>query len=382
MRSQDVEFMERAIDLARRGCGRTSPNPLVGAVVVDDGDVVGEGYHEAAGTAHAEAVALEDAGDAADGATLYVNLEPCDHHGRTPPCSRAIVDAGVDRVVVAMRDPNPVSRHGIETLEANGVETTVGVLRDEAARLNEVFLTYVREGRPFVVSKTAMTLDGKIASKTGDAKWISNEQSRRFGHELRDRYDAIVVGAGTVRSDDPRLTARLDDRETQNPVRVVLSGDLDLPLDATLFDQPGEVIVATSEAARETRGSKLAALREMGVDVVFLPGRDPSALLSALAERSLTSVLVEGGAEVNWSFYERGLVDKVHVFVAPKIVGGRGAVPAVGGDGFERIADAVEVRDVSVQTFDGDVLLTGYANDVMAADEITEERVAADATGQ
>jgi len=374
MQDEDVAYMERALDLGRRGRGRTSPNPMVGAVVVNDGEIVGEGYHEAAGRPHAEAVAIAAAGDAAEGGTLYANLEPCDHRGRTPPCTESIIDAGIDRVVVATYDPNPESGNGVETLEAAGVETDVGTLDDAAASLNEVFLTRVREGRPFVVSKAAVTLDGKIATKTGSSQWISNRESRRFAHELRDRYDAILVGSGTVLADDPRLTARLEDREARNPVRVVLDPALDVPLDAALFSEPGEVVVATLEANRDGRGEKLDALRERDdVDVVFVPGRDVSVLLSRLAERSITSVLVEGGAAVNWSFHARGLVDKLQFFVAPKIVGGRDAVPVVGGDGFDSIDDAVRVSDVSVERLGDDVLITGYPNGRPATWPATEE---------
>lgn len=358
----DAEYMRRALSLAGKAQGRTSPNPLVGAVIVNSGMVVGEGYHEAAGKAHAEVLAIENAGEAAEGATLYVTLEPCDHQGRTPPCTKAIIKAGISRVVIALRDPNPESAAGIETLEANNVETTVGLCAERAATLNEAFLTAVRERRPFVVAKTAMTLDGKIATRTRNSAWISNSHSRRFGHELRDRYDAILVGAGTVRSDDPRLTARLD-RETRDPIRVVLSADLDIPTDATVVTEHGKTIVATLEARREDRGAKIERFRGLvGVEMLFISTRDVSALLTSLFDRSIQSLVLEGGAETNWSFYERGLVDKLHTVIAPKIIGGRDSVPAVGGTGFERIEEAIELPDLYIDRFEEDVLLTGYPN--------------------
>ena len=361
-REQDEIFMREALRIARNAEGRTSPNPLVGAVIVRDGSIVAEGWHRKAGTPHAEVHALRMAGDLAKGATLYVTLEPCAHVGRTGPCAVAVRDAGIRRVVVAMGDPNPlVAGKGIQILRDAGVEVTVGVCEAEARQLNEVFLHWITTGQPFVVLKTAMTLDGKIATAAGASKWITGEAARLRVHELRDRYDAILAGIGTALADDPSLTTRLPDRTGKNPVRIIVDSNARLPLTSNVVtDGQAQTIVAVTEAAPEER---VAALRAHGVDVLTCGTGshvDLVQLMQELGRREIASVLVEGGGTVNFSLLAAGLVDKVHAFVAPKIVGGRTAKTPVEGEGFAQLADSVQLTQLTAESVGGDVLLTGY----------------------
>lgn len=362
MRVIDEDYMREALRIARYAEGRTSPNPLVGAVIVRDGRIIAEGWHRKAGTPHAEIHALRMAGDLARGATLYVTLEPCSHYGRTGPCAKAVAEAGIARVVVAMQDPNPkVAGRGMEMLRAAGVEVCCGVLAAEAARLNEVFLHWITTGLPFVALKTAMTLDGKIATHTGDSQWITGEASRLRVHELRDRYDAILVGIGTVLHDDPSLTTRLPDRQGKHPLRIVLDSMARTPRTAKLLtDGAAPTLIAVTARAPQER---VAALRQAGAEVLVCgegPRVDAQALLKALGEREISSVFVEGGGRVNASLLAAGFVDKVYAFVAPKLVGGRDALTPVEGTGAERLSDAVTLTGFAAETVGEDVLLTGY----------------------
>jgi diaminohydroxyphosphoribosylaminopyrimidine deaminase/5-amino-6-(5-phosphoribosylamino)uracil reductase len=331
MASADEKWMRRALELAERGRGFVEPNPLVGAVVVRDGVLVGEGWHQRFGGPHAEVYALEAAGEAARGATLYVTLEPCCHHGKTPPCTDAVIRAGVGRVVAAMTDPFPhVAGRGLEWLRAAGIAVDVGVCVDESARLNAPYLTLLTRGRPYVHAKWAMSLDGKIATASGDSKWISGKESRELVHQLRGRVDGILVGAGTVRADDPLLTARPPGPRVA--ARIVLSSAGTLPPGCQLLKTVREapVIVATTAG----RGGEL---RAAGCEVLELPavGDRPSvrALFAELGRRRMTNVIVEGGAGVLGSLCNEQLVDEVHVFVAPKLIGGAGALSPIGGTG-------------------------------------------------
>ncbi|KUK12985.1 MAG: Riboflavin biosynthesis protein RibD [Moorella sp. 60_41] len=353
--------MRRALELARKGLGRTSPNPAVGAVVVRDGEIVGEGYHERAGTPHAEAHALREARDRARGSTLYVTLEPCCHHGKTPPCTEAIIGAGIKKVVAAMVDPNPkVAGRGLRRLQEAGVEVEVGLLEKEARRLNEAFIKYITTGLPWVTLKMALTLDGKIATRTGAARWITCEESRRRVHELRNTYDAVLVGIGTVLADDPQLTARLPGG--RDPVRVILDSRLRLPLDARLVNVKSgapTVVATTEEAPRERREELVRA----GIEVMTLPAEEGRvswpALLEGLARRRIISVLIEGGAEVNGSALAHGVVDRVIAFIAPKLFGGREAPGAVGGLGVARPEEAWKLEEVEVEPSGEDIMVTG-----------------------
>jgi diaminohydroxyphosphoribosylaminopyrimidine deaminase/5-amino-6-(5-phosphoribosylamino)uracil reductase len=361
MIESDESWMRRALELAERGRGYVEPNPLVGAVVVRDGRLVGEGWHQRYGQAHAEVNALAAAGEAARGATLYVTLEPCCHHGKTPPCADAVLRAGVRRVVMAMPDPFPaVAGKGMEALREAGVAVEVGVCEREARRLNAPYLKLLTAGRPYVHAKWAMTLDGKIATRSGDSRWISNEESRRRVHELRGRMDAILVGIGTALADDPQLTARPPGPRTA--VRVVLDSKGRLPPAGRLASSARQtpVLVATAAAAPEN----IAELRECGCEVLGLPGGDGrvdvSALLAEMGRRRYTNVLVEGGAEVLGSFRDAGAIDEVHVFIAPRLAGGAEARTPMGGRGVERIAEALRLAEWRFEDVAGDLYVRGW----------------------
>ncbi len=356
--------MRLALGLAARGIGRTFPNPMVGAVVVKRGQVVGKGYHRKAGTPHAEIHALEDAGNQANGATLYVTLEPCNHHGRTPPCTHAIIRSGVRRVVVGCGDPNPrVSGGGADYLRSQGIRVDVGILEQKCFRLNEPFIKHVTTGLPLVVAKMAASLDGKIATHLGDSRWISNERSRRFVHELRSTVDAILVGVGTVIADNPRLTTRLPRKKGKNPLRIILDTHLRIPPDSQVVSQTNEAPTLIATGPKPFKKRKMA-LEGQGVEVLPLPlarGRvSLPELVNHLGNRDISSLLVEGGAEVHGAFFYDNLVDKVYMFFAPKIIGGNSAVPMVGGIGVASVAEALPLRDLRFRQFDGDIMVEGY----------------------
>jgi diaminohydroxyphosphoribosylaminopyrimidine deaminase / 5-amino-6-(5-phosphoribosylamino)uracil reductase len=333
----DARFMRRALELAERGRGLTSPNPMVGAVVVSDGAIVGEGYHERAGGPHAEVIALAAAGERSRGATIYVTLEPCSYHGRTPPCASALVDAGIRRVVAALVDPNPrVSGRGFAALRAAGVEVADPILGEHAERQNRAFVAAMRLGRPHVTLKLAMTLDGRIADRRGESKWITGEAARAAAHRLRSESDAILVGVGTVLRDDPALTVRRDRPWPREPYRVVLDTHARTPAAARLIASGtrARALVITGPGADPARVAALAAAGATVVGVAAREGRvDPQAALAALAEREVRAVLVEGGGEIHGAFVDAGLVDRVAVFVAPRLMGGREATPSIGGLG-------------------------------------------------
>jgi diaminohydroxyphosphoribosylaminopyrimidine deaminase/5-amino-6-(5-phosphoribosylamino)uracil reductase len=356
-------MMRRALDLAARGVGQVSPSPLVGCVIVTDGgEVVGEGYYLYERLKHAETLALEEAGPRARGATAYVSLEPHAHHGRTPPCTDALINAGVRRVVAPIEDPNPrVSGKGFAHLRECGVEVRTGVMTREAERLNEKYLHSMRRGRPFVHLKLASSLDGRTATRTGDSRWITGEEARARVHHLRHEYDAILVGANTAIIDDPLLTDRTGKARRRPLARIVLDRTLRLSPDSRLARTAHEapVIVCTSERAA---ASTVASLESRGVEVIrgANGGRDLLSVLQELQGRSLQSVLVEGGATVAGAFLDAGLVDKVSFFIAPLIIGGRDAPAAIGGTGAQKIANAVNLHDVEITQHGRDLEITGY----------------------
>jgi diaminohydroxyphosphoribosylaminopyrimidine deaminase/5-amino-6-(5-phosphoribosylamino)uracil reductase len=359
-----MDHMDRALSLARRALGSVSPNPAVGAVIVRDGVVVGEGWTQPPGQAHAEAVALRQAGEKAAGAVLYTTLEPCCYQGRTPPCVRAIVDAGVSEVRAAMMDPNPqVSGNGLSQLDEAGIKTLVGEGEEEARKLMEAYLKFITTGLPFVTAKFAMSLDGRIATRAGDSKWITGVAARRYGHGLRATSDAIMAGINTIAADDPQLTARDDSGRPleRQPLRVVVDSRGRLSEDARLLLEPGRTLVAVADVDSSTRGR----LEGAGAEVEHVPAGDGSVDLAELvrrlgAERDITSLLVEGGGALMGSLFDRGLVDKVVAIVAPTIIGGRGAVSPVGGVGVETMADALRLERVEVLRFGGDLAIVGY----------------------
>ena len=381
------QYMARALELAERGRGKVAPNPMVGCVIVRDDVVVGEGFHRRAGEAHAERHALDAAGDAARGATAYVTLEPCDHHGRTPPCTEALIAAGVRRVVMAVLDPNDrVNGAGAKRLREAGIDVVVGVLRDEAERQNEIFRTVHLEQRPFVLYKTAMTLDGKIATRTGQSRWITGEPARNLVQRWRHELDAVAVGINTILLDDPLLTTRLEGGRT--PLKVVFDSVGRTPPDAALFEDdprgvPARVLIfATAKAAP----ARVDALRARGAEVVVTEesrGRsDLRAALDELWRRDVTSVLLEGGGTLAWSFFEEGSVDRVAWFVGPKLLGGKGASP-LGGMGVAHMDEAIGLRDVRTERVGRDLLISGrVAWDAEARDAEARDAEARDAEAQ
>jgi diaminohydroxyphosphoribosylaminopyrimidine deaminase / 5-amino-6-(5-phosphoribosylamino)uracil reductase len=364
-RDQDEHFMRQALALAAQARGRTSPNPMVGSVVVKDDQIVGRGYHARAGAPHGEVVALEDAGPLAMGATLYVTLEPCCHYGkRTPPCTKAIISSGVRRVVAAMRDPNPlVCGKGLQELCQAGIEVTVATLEDEAAALNEVFTKYIITKRPFVLLKVAASLDGKIATSTGESRWITNERSRQLVHELRDQVDAVMVGINTVLRDDPLLTTRLPQGGGKDPIRIIVDSHLRLPPQAKVLTASATartIIATTPKAPLEKRhqledvGAKVLVIETDGSGVAL------GSLMQQLGAMQVTSILLEGGGELHASALRAAVVDKVLYFLAPKLIGGRSAPPAIGGEGFAHLSEAVTLDRVQVKQLDEDILIEGY----------------------
>ncbi|HWC31926.1 MAG TPA: bifunctional diaminohydroxyphosphoribosylaminopyrimidine deaminase/5-amino-6-(5-phosphoribosylamino)uracil reductase RibD [Actinomycetota bacterium] len=357
--SVDEAYMRRALELAARGRGVTSPNPLVGAVVVKDGRVVAEAFHEGAGRRHAEAVALDAAGDEARDATLYVNLEPCVHHGRTPPCAPRVIESGVWRVVVAMPDPNPlVDGRGFRALRDAGIEVTTGVLEHESRRLNEAFLTHVRTGRPFVTLKMAASLDGKVAARDGSSRWITGGEAREDVHRMRAEVDAIMVGAGTAFRDDPSLTVRVAGYHGRGKLRVLVDGRGIVPESHRLFAEGGApTLVATTEGAPEDRRRAWA---DAGADVVVIDddGRsliELDALFRELGKRDVQHVLLEGGPTLAWEAVRRDLVDRVVLFFAPIFVGGDRAPSVLMGDGTPTIGEARPVAIESVERVGDDI---------------------------
>lgn len=379
-RTTDEQWMRRALELATSAIGEASPNPLVGALVVRNGQIVGRGVHRYAQVTHAEVLALEDAGEQARGATLYTTLEPCSHQGRTPPCTETIIRSGIARVVAAMIDPNPqVCGRGIEALRRAGVRVDLGVCESDARRLNEAFITYITTGRPFVHLKIAMSLDGRIATRTGESRWITGEVARRRVQELRHQSDAVLVGIGTVLADDPELTDRLGRPRSRPLVRVVLDSRLRLPLESKLVRTADEapVLVFTTLAEDERR----ERLHALGVTVISVPVHESRvslpAVLEELGRREITRLLVEGGADVAAAFVEHRLVDKLTLLLAPRLIGGRQAVPALGGSGCARLSDAWAVDIVRLDRVGDDLELTAYPKRPRSESLISPEGVGA-----
>ena len=356
-------LMQRALELAAQGVGQVSPGPLVGCVIAQAGEIVGEGFYVYDRLKHAETYALEQAGAKAKGATAYVSLEPHAHHGRTPPCTDALIAAGVSRVIAPTEDPNPkVSGKGFEHLRAAGLEVSAGLLALEAEKLNEKYFHFMRSGRPFVHLKLATSLDGKIATRTGDSRWITGPESRARVQELRHEYDAILVGAGTASADDPLLTDRSGRKRRRPLVRVVLDEHLTTKSQSRLAMTANEspVLVFAGNSAPAELSS---ALEARGVEVLRGPnGRDPEAVLNKLAGNQIQSVLIEGGANVAGRFLDAGVVNKVSFFLATKIIGGRESPSAIGGEGAARLVDALELHDVEIVMRGRDIEVTGYPN--------------------
>lgn len=360
----DNYYMKMALELAAKGEGVVNPNPLVGAVIVKDGQVVGKGYHKLYGGPHAEVYAIKDAGHKAKGADIYVTLEPCSHYGKTPPCVEAILKAGIKRVIAAMTDPNPlVAGKGLQLLKQNGVEVISGVMEEEAKKLNEIFIKFITEKIPFIILKTAMTLDGKIASTTGESKWITGEKSRKVVHQIRNRVMAIMVGIGTVLKDNPLLTTRLEEGG-RSPKAVIVDSKLKIPLECKIFNslKEREIIIACTEIVDKDKKDQLEA---MGVRIIVCPENtgnkvDLDYLVRELGNLGIDSILLEGGGELNFSAINSKVVDKIICFIAPKILGGVHAKTPVEGEGIKNLRDAVILKNIKISTIDNDVVIEGY----------------------
>ena len=357
--ADENKYILRALRLAERAAGHTSPNPMVGAVLVKDGSVLAEDYHKAPGEPHAESLVLAKAGDDAAGAELYVNLEPCCHtRKRTPPCSRAIIDAGIRKVFISMKDPNPmVAGKGIRELMDAGIDVVTGLHEEEAGRLNETYIKFITEKVPFVTLKVAMTLDGKIALPTGESKWITGEESRRLVHSMRASVDAVITAIGTVKADDPELTARIEG--AKNPVRILIDPDLDIPPDARLTDIPPRTIIVAEGGMAGSE--KVEGLKAKGVKFILYDGvLDLKWLMKRLGEMEITSVLLEGGSSLASHALEDGVVDKACFFIAPRLIGGIDSYPAVGGRSCGMLKDAYKLEGMQIQRVGEDILVEGY----------------------
>ena len=374
MKELETKYMERAIELAKKGLGFTSPNPLVGAVIVKDGHIIGEGYHEKYGSLHAERNALASCTENPQGATMYVTLEPCCHHGKQPPCTEAIIQAGISKVVIGSADPNPVvSGKGISFLKKQGVTVIEGFLQKECDALNPVFFHYITHKMPFVSVKYAMTLDGKIASKTGNSKWITSEDARSFSHQLRTVHTGIMVGLGTIIADNPALTSH---GRGKNPVRIVCDSNLRTPLTSQVVQTTAKAKTIIATCVNDK--SRLAAYQKLGCEMLVVPKStnceceatetanhlDLTALLKELATYQIDSILVEGGGTLLWSFFKNGLVNKLYAYIAPKILGGKNAISPVGGLGFELVDEARKFKIESVRHFDNDILVEAVPSSI------------------
>jgi len=357
-------YMQMALKAAAQGRGYTSPNPMVGAVIVRDGRIVAQGYHQGAGQAHAEVNAIKNAGQLAQGATLYVTLEPCNHFGRTPPCTHKILESGLQKVVAAMLDPNPdVAGNGLQYLQQHGVEVLHGVCEAEAQQLNEAFIKYIVTKRPFVTAKCAATLDGYIAASSGDSKWVTGPHARRQVHQLRHGVDAILVGRGTVMQDNPSLTTRLENVASLDPIRIILDTHLSIPMDARVLHLDSAVktiLVCAPQAAQGTKAAQLRKYAEIIPLELYHNQIDIDQLMKYLGTQGITSLLVEGGGQVLSSFFAADRIDKIVFFWAPKILGGNDGTPICKGKGPKLINDCIRVKDMQVKLCGEDVMITGY----------------------
>jgi diaminohydroxyphosphoribosylaminopyrimidine deaminase/5-amino-6-(5-phosphoribosylamino)uracil reductase len=353
---KDEFYIKRALRLAEKARGMASPNPMVGAVIVKNGRIISEDFHRRPGTPHAEALAIGKAGEKARDASVYVNLEPCCHtEKRTPPCTKAIISAGIKKVIISMKDPNPrVSGRGITELHKAGIEVKTGILEDRAKKLNEAYIKYITTGKPLVILKTAMTLDGKIATPEGQSKWITGEKARKSVHRLRSSVDAIMTAIGTVKADNPQLTSRI--KGGKNPVRIVIDPNLEMPFDAKVLQSPPKTIIVT-----RINNSKSNYLYKSGIKMIYYKEKlYLKWLIEKLGEMEIASVLIEGGSSLNAHALEDGIVDKVMFFIAPIIIGGWESFPAIGGKTFKRIEDAYRIKEIDIKRIGEDILIEGY----------------------
>lgn len=354
-------FMKIAIELAKKGIGNVNPNPLVGAVIVKDGKIIGQGYHERYGEDHAEVNAFKSLDDDPTGATMYVTLEPCFHYGKTPPCVDRIIENKIGKVIIGMVDPNPlVSGKGIEKLKNAGIEVEVGILEEECRKINEVFIKYITTKKPFVVMKTAMSLDGKIATKTGESKWITSEKSRLQVHILRNKFSGIMVGVNTIIKDNPELTCRV--AEGNNPIRIIVDSTLRIPLKSKVLENnDNKTIIATTKKANIKKVQKLLKNNIKVLIINEKNGRvDLNNLIKKIGELNIDSILLEGGATLNYSALEEGVVDKVMMYIATKIIGGETSKTPVGGKGIDKLNNAFKLKNITTMNVGKDILVEGY----------------------
>ena len=360
--SDKEKYMQMAIDLANQGKGFVNPNPLVGAVIVKDGRIIGIGYHERFGEGHAEVNAFKNATEDVEGADMYVTLEPCSHYGKTPPCALKIIDKKIKRVFVSQLDPNPlVNSKGIKLLKDAGIEVETGILEEETKAQNEIFLKYIQTKKPFVAIKYAMTLDGKLATTSRDSKWITNEKSRAYVHELRNQYMAIMAGVNTIILDDSKLNTRRN-QPSRNPIRIILDPELQIPISSYVVQSAKEqpTWIVTSETYNQ---AKYNQLESFGVKLITRPANPDinlEELISYLGEQKIDSILIEGGSYLHAKAIESKIVDKAFVFIAPKIIGGSSALTPVGGEGIHLMKDAYLLNHTTIHTFDNDILIEGY----------------------
>ena len=354
--------MRQALLLAGKVCGLTSPDPCVGAVIVKDNKIISSGYHDKYASPHAEAYAIKKAGKKAMGSTLYINLEPCSHYGNNPPCADLVVRSGIKRVVAAMQDPNPlVNGKGFKILKKAGIKVEVGLLEKEAKRLNEFFIKHIIAGSPFVILKLALTLDGKIATKTGDSQWISNERSRQYVHTIRNKVDAIMAGIGTILKDDPLLSARKGGKIIKEPYKIIIDPLAQIPLPSKVLKDASKAIVVSTKKAP---AKKIEALKKLGVRVMFPATRggriDLKDVFKVLGSENITSILIEGGGNTAAQAIEQKVVDKVTFFISPKIIGGKDAITPVEGSGIKDMKNAIRLKEVEITRFDDDIMVEGY----------------------
>jgi len=360
----DTNYMSLAIELSKKGIGYTNPNPLVGAVIVKNGRIIAQGYHHYLGGPHAEIDAFNHATEDVTGATMYVTLEPCSHHGKTPPCAEAIIAKKISKVVIGMSDPNPlVSGRGIQLLQDHGIEVITGILRSDVEKLNEIFVKFITTKLPFCIMKTAMSLDGKIATSSGESKWITGELARKAVHNIRHQVSAIMVGIGTVIADNPSLTTRLDATNGVNPHRIIVDTKAAIPLYAKVLDtnSKAKTIIATTEKADPT---KLDRLRNLGAEIIITPLKNGKVnleyLMKKLGALGIDSVLLEGGSALNFSAVQEKIVDKVITFIAPKILGGKASKSPVGGEGIHSLSEALLLEDMNVELIGEDIKIEAY----------------------
>jgi diaminohydroxyphosphoribosylaminopyrimidine deaminase/5-amino-6-(5-phosphoribosylamino)uracil reductase len=361
MKRTDEYYMNLAIKLALKAKGKTYPNPMVGALVVKDDKILGRGFHAKAGLPHAEIIALDEAGKNSKGATLFVTLEPCMHFGRTAPCVDRIIGSRVKEVVVGMIDPNPLNNgKGVAILKEHGIKVRVGVLEDKLIRLNEVFIKYITKKMPFVMVKTAESLDGRIATRIGDSKWITSDKSRGFAHRLRQDFDAIMVGVNTVLRDNPKLDAWFSKKQ---PVKIVVDSQLSTPQDSNIFSRGASVIIVTlpTKSGQETENRRILVDKAKILEVKEKGGQiNLKDMLKKLFQLGIKSVLVEGGGTLNGSLFDEGLVDKIMFFISPKIIGGKDAIGSVMGHGIARVERSIRIKDLKLRRFGEDILIEGY----------------------